>query len=197
LAHDPRIDAKIADAAEFARPILKHLRALVHEAIPEAGEAIKWGMPHFTYKGKNVAGMAAFKAHCAFMIHGEGRQGDGQAMGQFGRITCVADLPSETEIIAKLRAARGRIDSGGTPRIPPGSTATKAPRTIAVPEDFSVALAANPAAAQFWDELAPSHRYEYLQWIIEAKREETRTRRIGQALEWLGEGKRRNWKYER
>lgn len=201
MGHDPRIDEKIATAAGFARPILEHLRALVHKAVPEAGEAIKWGMPHFTYRGKNIAGMAAFKAHCAFMIHGEGRQtaenAGGEAMGQFGRIASMADLPPEAELVAKLHAARARIDAGGTAQKRTAAAAPRAPRIIEMDEGLSVALAANPAAAQFWDGLAPSHRYEYLQWISEAKREETRAKRIGQALEWLAEGKRRNWKYER
>jgi uncharacterized protein YdeI (YjbR/CyaY-like superfamily) len=118
-------------------------------------------------------------------------------MGQFGRIVSLADLPSETELVTKLQAARARIDLAGTARKQPSPPALRTPRTLATPEDFSVALAANPAAAQFWEGLAPSHRYEYLQWITEAKRDETRSRRIGQALEWLAEGKRRNWKYER
>lgn len=196
MSRDPRIDDKIAGAAPFARPILEHLRALVHRTIPEAGEAIKWGMPHFTYKGKNIAGMAPFKAHCAFMIHGDGRQGD--AMGQFGKIASIEDLPSEAELAAKLREAQARIDSEGTAlKRPPAAATPKAPRTIDVPEDFDAALAGDPAAAQFFGGLAPSHRYEYLEWITEAKRPETRARRIGQALEWLAEGKRRNWKYER
>jgi uncharacterized protein YdeI (YjbR/CyaY-like superfamily) len=201
MAHDPRIDEKIAQAADFARPILEHLRALVHEAVPEAGEAIKWGMPHFTYKGKNIAGMAAFKAHCAFMIHGEGRQGEGDAvgegMGSFGKIAALAELPANSELIAKLRAARARIDQSGSAQKRERSAPRAASRTIEMPEDFAAALASNPAVARFFDGLAPSHRYEYLEWITGAKRDETRARRIGQALEWLAEGKRRNWKYER
>ena len=195
---DPRIDDKIAKAADFARPILEHWRALVHKTIPEVAEAIKWGMPHFTYKGKNIAGMAPFKAHCAIMIHGAGRQEsakDGGGMGSLGKLTRLEDLPSDDVLATRLREAQGRIDRGekepwreGPPRPKP---------TIAVPQDFGAALAANPAAAQFFDGLAPSHRYEYLQWITEAKRDETRVKRLGQALEWLAEGKRRNWKYER
>jgi uncharacterized protein YdeI (YjbR/CyaY-like superfamily) len=193
MARDSRIDEKIAEAAPFARPILSHLRELVHLAISDAGEAIKWGMPHFTYKGKNVAGMAAFKAHCAFMVHGEGRQGE--AMGQYGRIASLEDLPPDAELMAKLREAQARIDVEGTAMKRP--SVSRAARVIEVPEDFSAALAANPAAAQFFDGLAPSHRYQYLEWITGAKRPETRAKRIGEALEWLAQGKRRNWKYER
>jgi uncharacterized protein YdeI (YjbR/CyaY-like superfamily) len=200
MKRDPRIDDKIASAPPFARPVLERLRALVHETVPEAHEAIKWGMPHFTYKGKNIAGMAAFKAHCAFMIHGEGRQGEGEreGMGSFGKIASLADLPPDAELAAKLHAARERIDQAGTadPRVRAGGS-KPAPRAIEVPEDFNAALAATPAAAQVFDGLAPSHRYEYLEWITGAKRPETRAKRIGEALEWLAEGKRRNWKYER
>jgi uncharacterized protein YdeI (YjbR/CyaY-like superfamily) len=198
---NPGIDAKIGAAAPFAQPILAHLRALVHETIPGVGEAIKWGMPHFTYKGKNIAGMAAFKAHCAFMIHGEGRQGEsgkgGGGMGSFGKIASLDDLPPDAELAAKLRAAQARIDEAGTAQKRKSVGGRPAARTIEVPDDFSVALAASPAAAQVFDGLAPSHRYEYLEWITGAKRPETRARRIGEALEWLAEGKRRNWKYER
>ena len=193
MERDPRIDEQIARAADFARPILEHLRALVHRAIPEAGEAIKWGMPYFTYKGKNLAAMAGFKAHCAFSIHGESHEGEG--MGTLGRITTLADLPDDVELARRLHEAQARIDRGET--APARSAAPRAKRTIEVPENFSAALAATPAAAQFFDRLAPSHRYEYLEWITEAKRPETRAKRIGQALEWLAEGKRRNWKYER
>ena len=193
MTRDPRIDEKIATAADFARPILEHLRALVHRTVPDAREAIKWGMPHFTYNGKNIAAMAAFKAHCSFSIHGESHEGEG--MGTLGKIGALADLPNDTELAERLQAARERIDCGEKQawrQAPP-----RPKRTIEVPEDFSVALAATPAAARVFDGLAPSHRYEYLEWITEAKRPETRARRIGEALEWLAEGKRRNWKYER
>ncbi len=194
MERDPRIDDKIAKAADFARPILEHWRSLVHRTVPGVEEAIKWCMPHFVYKGKNIAGMAPFKAHCAVMIHGDGRQ-ETEGMGSYGKLTSLEDLPPDAELVAKLQAAMGLIDRGEQPawrREPP-----KPKRTIEVPEDFNVALAANPAAAQFFDGLAPSHRYEYLEWITEAKRPETRAKRIGEALEWLAEGKRRNWKYER
>jgi uncharacterized protein YdeI (YjbR/CyaY-like superfamily) len=197
VGHDPRIDEKIAKAAPFARPILEHFRALVHEAVPEADEAIKWGMPHFTYKGKNIAGMAAFKAHCAVIIHGEGRQGENEGMGSYGKVAALSDLPPQVELAAKLKEAKARIDATGTARKRPTEPTRQARRTIELPEDFGAALATNPAAAQYWDGLAPSHRYEYLEWITGARREETRVKRIRQALEWLGEGKRRNWKYER
>jgi uncharacterized protein YdeI (YjbR/CyaY-like superfamily) len=131
------------------------------------------------------------------IIHGEGRQGETEGMGSYGKVASLADLPPEAELAAKLTEAKARIDEAGTARKKPATPEARAPRTIEMQEDLSVALAANPAAAQTWEGLAPSHRYEYLEWITEAKREETRAKRIGQALEWLAEGKRRNWKYER
>ena len=193
MGHDPRIDEKIAKAAPFARPILEHWRALVHKTVPGVEEAIKWGMPHFVYKGKNIAGMAPFKAHCAVLVHGDGRQ-ESEGMGSYGKLTKLEDLPPDAELVAKLQRAMGMIDRGEQPA---WRQQPKPKATIDVPQDFAAGLAANPAAAQFWDGLAPSHRYEYLQWITEAKRDETRVKRLGQALEWLAEGKRRNWKYER
>ena len=194
MQRDPRIDDKIAGAAPFARPILEHWRALIHATVPGVEEAIKWGMPHFVYKGKNIAGMAPFKAHCAVMIHGDGRQ-ETEGMGSYGKLTKLEDLPPDEILAGRLREAMRMIDHGEQPawrQQPP-----KPKATIEVPQDFAAGLAANPDAASFWDGLAPSHRYEYLQWITEAKRDETRVKRLSQALEWLAEGKRRNWKYER
>lgn len=191
---DPRIDAYIAEAGDFAQPILAHLRALVGRTLPDCEETIKWGMPHFTVGGKNVAGIAAFKAHCALVIHGDGRQGD--AMGQYGKLTTIADLPAEAELVAKLRAVAERIAATGKG----ARTAAKPPvpkAEIAVPDDFAVALGASPPARATFDAFAPSHRREYLEWIVEARRPETRARRIAQAVEWLADGKKRNWKYEK
>ncbi len=194
---DPRIDAYIVNAAPFARPILTRLRAVVHQVLPGAEETIKWGMPHFTLAGKNVAGMAAFKAHCSFVIHGDGRQGAparGEGMGQFGKIASLDDLPPEAELRDHLASAAERIathGSAGRPR----SRATRPETTV--PDDLAAALAASPAAKVTFDGFAPSHRRDYLDWIVGAKRAETRSSRIAQAIEWLAEGKKRNWKYEK
>ena len=190
---DPRIDAYIANAAPFAQPILTRLREIVHAALPGAEETIKWGMPHFMIGGKNVAGMAAFKAHCAFTVHGEGRGGS-EGMGQHGKLTSVADIPPEADLAAKLNDAVARIETAGSAAPKRAKSAPKA--EIAVPDDFAAALASNPRAEATLEGFAPSHRREYLEWITEAKREETRAKRIAQAVEWLAEGKKRNWKYE-
>ena len=193
---DPRVDAYIDKAAPFAQPILTHLRALVRRALPEAEETIKWGMPHFTVAGKNVAGIAAFKAHCAFVIHGDGRQGEpeGEGMGGYGKIAALSDLPAEAELEAKVKEAAQRVATIGTALKP--KTRKPAKPEIPMPGDFADALAAQPKAKATLDAFSPSQRREYLEWITEAKQAATRERRITQAIAWLADGKKRNWKYE-
>ena len=193
MAQDPRIDAYIAKAAPFAQPILTYLRDLVHRTIPEAGEDIKWGMPCLTYSGKNLAGMAAFKAHCSFGVHGDGRAIEG--MGQYGKMSSLGDMPSDATIVIALLAAKDRIDSTGT-ALKIASKPKVAKPEIPMPGDFAAELAKAQGARECFDSWAPSHRREYLEWITEAKRPETRTKRIAEASEWIAEGKKRNWKYE-
>ena len=141
MASDPRIDAYIAKSADFARPILEHVRELVHKTIPGAGEAIKWGMPHFTHNDKSIAGMAAFKAHCAVMVHGDGRQDQRDGMGSYGKITALKDLPADADLAAKFIEARDRIDTEGTAvrRSPRAAPKPELP----VPQDFEAALREN------------------------------------------------------
>lgn len=171
---DPRIDDYFDNAALFAKPILTHLRALVHRALPHVEEGIKWGMPHFMIGGKNVAGIAAFKAHCALVLHGEGRQGGGEGMGSYGKIGSLADLPADEILVAKLQDAAKALDEGRKSTRP-----KKSPKPeIAVPDDFAIALKGSPAARAPMDKLAPSHRREYLEWITSAKQAATRERRI-------------------
>jgi uncharacterized protein YdeI (YjbR/CyaY-like superfamily) len=193
MAKDARVDEYIGKAADFAQPILQHLRATVHRALPDAVETIKWGMPHFTVNGKNVAGIAGFKAHCAFVIHGDGRQGD--AMGQYGKITGLADLPSEADLIAGLQTARSRILEQGSATKKP--VARKPKPEIPMPADFAAALAQVPEAQSVFEGFSPSARRDYLEWITEAKTGATRAKRMVQAIEWIALGKKRNWKYEK
>ena len=196
MSTDPRIDAYIAKQADFARPILEHLRRVVRETVPEVEETLKWSMPHFTYKGRLFAGMAAFKAHATFglwqasAVLGEtGSERD--AMGQFGRLTSLDDLPPEAELRALLKRAAEVAQAGPKPR------PKKPPKPeLPVPEELRAALDAEPKAAATFDGFPPSCRREYVEWVVEAKRPETRAKRIAQAVEWLAEGKRRNWKYE-
>jgi uncharacterized protein YdeI (YjbR/CyaY-like superfamily) len=198
MTHDPRIDAYIGRQADFARPILEHLRGVVHAACPEAEETLKWGMPHFLYKGQMLAGMAAFKAHATFGFRRAkevlGETGaEREAMGQFGRLTSVADLPPEEALRAMVREAMALTDSGGRPA-GPGAAPKPEPETS---PELEAALAASPAARAAFDGFPPGARREYVEWVVEAKRPETRDKRIAQAVEWLAEGKRRNWKYEK
>jgi uncharacterized protein YdeI (YjbR/CyaY-like superfamily) len=196
MSRDPRIDAYIARKAEFARPILEHLRRIVHEAAPEVEETIKWSMPHFTYKGRLFAGMAAFKAHATFGLwQASAVLGDPgpkrEAMGQFGRITAIGDLPPEEELKAIIRRAADHAAQGPKPR-------PKKPRLLLdTPPDLDAALDSSPAARATFDGFTPGCRREYVEWVVEAKRPETRSKRIAQAVEWMAEGKKRNWKYEK
>jgi uncharacterized protein YdeI (YjbR/CyaY-like superfamily) len=196
MARDERVDTYIARQADFARPILEHLRAVVHGACPDCEEAIKWSMPAFLYKGKLLAGMAAFKAHTTFglwersAVSDQAEIKDG-AMGQFGRITSIADLPPPERLSEMVRAAVAAVDSGA--KAPRPRSSKPEPE---MPADLASALAVNPAAQATFDGFPPSCRREYLEWVIEAKRPETRARRVTQAVEWMADGKRRHWKYE-
>ena len=193
---DPRIDAYIEHAAPFARPILAHVRALVHRACPQVEETIKWGMPTFVHAGGILCGMAAFKQHASFGfwrhadVVGEGEPRDG--MGSYGKMTSLDDLPPRTTLLAHLRKAMQLNEAGlKSPKRKPAPR--PAPDT---PEDLAAALANNKAANATFDAFPPGCRREYIEWIVEAKREETRAKRLAQAVEWMAEGKRRNWKYE-
>jgi uncharacterized protein YdeI (YjbR/CyaY-like superfamily) len=193
--HDPRIDAYIAARADFARPILTNLRARVHAASPEIGEAVKWSMPFFTYRGKNLCNMAGFKAHAAFGFW-QGKAiggGDDSAMGQFGRLTSLSDLPDDAALADLLAKAMAQIDAGEKPRA--DKAAPRAP--LPVPDDLRDAIAADTAADTAWAAFTPGKIRDYVEWIVEAKQPATRARRIAQAVEWIGEGKGRNWKYEK
>lgn len=196
MARDPRIDAYIERAAPFAQPILRHVRALVHEACPEVEESIKWGMPSFSHAGGILCGMAAFKRHASFgfwkhaLVVGEGEPRDG--MGSYGKLASLQDLPPDKTLLAHLRKAM-QLNEAGV-KSPVRKAAPKpSPDT---PADLAAALAGNKAAQATFDAFPPSCRREYIEWIVEAKRAETRTKRLAQAIAWMAAGKRRNWKYE-
>ncbi|HEY0504011.1 MAG TPA: YdeI/OmpD-associated family protein [Lysobacter sp.] len=197
MAHvDPRVDAYIAKSAEFARPLLAQVREVVHAACPEAEETLKWGMPSFTWRGRILCGMAAFKQHMTLWFwHGKdivGGAGQDEAMGQFGRITGKADLPGKRELRDYVKQAMALAESGA--RRPAAKKA--APKAeLAIPDDLATALRGNAKARATFEGFAPSYRRYYIEWLVEAKREDTRARRLRQAVEWLAEGKPRNWKY--
>lgn len=193
---DARIDSLIEKAAPFAQPILRRLREIVHSASPDLEEAIKWGMPAFLYRGKILANMAAFKAHAVFGIwrgpEAEKEMGRaGEAMGSLGRLTSLDDLPPTETLLRTIREAMAAIDAGA-----PRRAAARPRPELSVPDDFSAAIRANAAAYKVFESFAPSHRRDYVEWIVTAKRDDTRARRIAQSVEWLSEGKKRHWKYE-
>ena len=194
---DPRVDAYIAKSAGFAQPILTEIREAVHASCPDVEEEMKWSFPHFVYKGV-LCSMAAFTQHAAFgfwkgsLVLGRGKNAD--AMGQFGRITKRSDLPSKNILAGYIRKAAALNEQGvKVPRAPRRA----APKIVKVPGDLAAALKRNKKAQAGFDGLSPGHKREYIDWITEAKSDETRRRRLAQAIEWMAEGKSRNWKYER
>ncbi len=194
LILDPRIDNYIFEAADFLQPVLRWLRHCIHSACPEVEESIKWGMPFFSYKGCRLAGMAAFKNHAAFGFWQRRKLAtgkEGTAMGQFGKLKSVSDLPAAREFAAMVREAMNLIDSGVQASGPRGPANAK----MQVPEELLQALANDPIAARQFNAFPPSARRDYCDWISDAKRPETRSRRLAQTLTWLKEGKKRNWKY--
>jgi uncharacterized protein YdeI (YjbR/CyaY-like superfamily) len=196
MSRDPRVDDYIAKAQPFARPILTHLRDVIHAACPDAVETIKWSRPFFEHKGRMFAALGAFKAHASLILwrmgEGDATSREREGMGDFGKIASLADLPPDAEVIAAVREAMAAIDTGKPAR------AKKAPRPeLPVPDELAAALAEAPGAKATFDGFSPSQRRDYNEWIGEAKRPETRAARVAQAIEWLFEGKPRHWKYQK
>ena len=190
------IDAYIAKAQPFARPILESVRERVHAVIPDVEEAMKWSMPAYLVAGKIVLITSSFKAHAALNFWRGQEIGDGQpkagAMGQFGRLTSVDDLPPDRELDALIREAAAIAKTAPAPR--KAKHAPKPPPELH--PDFAAALARAPKAKAALEAFPPSAQRDYFEWISEAKQDATRQKRIATAVEWLGEGKRRHWKYE-
>ncbi len=191
---DPRVDAYIAKVPEFARPILTTLRATVHAAVPDVEETIKWGAPHFDYKGM-LLGMASFKHYAAMhfwkekLIFGKDVK---RLNAELGRLTAPADLPSKSVLTGYIKKAAALNDNGvKIERV------RREARPIRVPPDLASALKKNATAQAAFQEFSPSRKREYIEWLTGARTDETRTRRLTQAIEWIAEGKSRNWKYEK
>ncbi|HEV7121990.1 MAG TPA: YdeI/OmpD-associated family protein [Rhodanobacter sp.] len=195
--HDPRIDAYIGKSADFARPILEHLRAAVHAACPAVEETVKWGMPFFSYNAAPMCMMAAFKQHCSFgfwlskEVTG-GSEEDG--MGQFGKLASLKDLPPDKQLATWLKKAMA-LSEAGVKKARPKAAAKPAPT---LPDDLAALLAQkkHAPARKAYDGFGPGAQREYVDWIGEAKTDVTRQKRIATTLEWLAEGRKRNWKYE-
>jgi len=201
---DPRVDAYIERAAEFAKPVLKHLRELVHRGCPEAQETMKWSFPHFQYKGM-LCSMASFKAHCSFTFWKAGlikkqnasaglsTGAEKEGMGNLGRITAPGDLPGDAVLVALVRQAAQLNDQGvQKPRPKP-----REKKPLRVPAELAAALKKNARARANFEEFSRSHKGEYAEWIGEAKTAETRARRVAETVKLLAAGKHRYWKYER
>lgn len=197
--YNPLVDKKIAASQPFAQPIMNHLRELVHKAVPEVTEEIKWGHTFFLLDGKPFANLAAFKEHCSFGFWKNEIVKDiialgydpKSSMGAFGRITSMKDIPSSNEMTALLKKAAELA------RVPSAPKKKAAPKPeLPVPDPLAAALKKSKAATKHFQEFSTACRREYIEWINEAKREETRGKRIAQAIEWIAEGKQRNWKYQ-
>lgn len=197
---DKRVDAYIAKAAPFAQPILNHLRDLIHKGCPDVEETIKWSFPNFNYKG-TFCSMAAFKEHCAFgfwkaaLMKDADKMKDNQqnAMGHAGKIKSLSDLPPDKILTGWIKEA-AKLNDDGIKLLPRKKTEKK---DLIIPGYFTKALSKNKKALKIFEDFSPSHKREYMEWITETKTEETRNRRMDTAIEWIANGKGRNWKYER
>lgn len=199
--YNTAVDAYIAKSQPFAQPILEHIRELVHKACPDVEEKIKWSMPFFDYKGKMMCHMAAFKQHCAFGFFQAALMNEPMliqnaasesAMGHLGKITALKDLPSDKKIIGLIKNAMKVTDDGKRMVKKPVEKSE-----YIVPAYIISAIKKNKKALATFEAFAPSHRKEYATWIDEAKTDETKNKRIAQTIEWLLEGKSRNWKYQK
>jgi uncharacterized protein YdeI (YjbR/CyaY-like superfamily) len=197
---DPWVDAYIERSQDFAKPILNHIRELVHAACPDVVEKKKWSFPHFDYKGEMMCSMAAFKEHCALnfwkqsLLESSVFPAEKTAMGSFGRITSVKDLPND-KTIKKLIVDAMKLNDAGI-KVAKTKPASER-KEIVVPKILKAALATNALASETFNNFPYSCKKEYVEWIHEAKTDATRDKRVATTVEWLFEGKRRNWKYEK
>lgn len=199
--YSSKIDSYIEKSQDFAKPILHYIRETVHEYCPDAEEMMKWSFPHFIYKGKNLCAMASFKQHCTFGFWLEKEMKTMQeithdieknSMFSLGKITKTEDLPSKPQLKKAILEAMELTDMGVTLK-----KAAPSKTEMEIPDYFQTALNDNPKALGFFEKASPSYRKEYITWLTEAKTEATRNKRMEQALEWIEEGKGRNWKYEK
>lgn len=201
---NPQVDAYIAKSQPFARPVLEHIRKVVHKGCKDVVETIKWSFPNFDYNGKILCSMASFKQHCAFgfwlanemqTMEPYRRKGEAETsngMGHFGKITSIKDLPAEKELIKMIKEAMELSDKGVVVKRTTPSTAE-----LVVPDELKKALAKNKTAKTNFEKFSPSQRKEYINWVNDAKTDATRDKRIATTVEWVTEGKGRNWKYEK
>ena len=197
MPYNKQFDAYIAKSPDWAQPILTSLRATVHEACPDVNEELKWSSPTFTYHGI-MCGMVAFKQYATFHFW-KGELVTGTALGaggmgaaaQFGRMTSIKDLPPKRQLVSYIKKAMKLNEDGVKVDRPKKKRAT-----LAMPDYFMAAIKKNKKALAAYEKFSPSHRREYIEWIIDAKADATRDKRVAQAVEWMAEGKARNWKYQ-
>lgn len=200
---EAKVDAYIAKSADFAKPVLNHFRALIHKTCLDAVEVVKWGMPHFDYANGPMAHMASFKQHCAIGFWKASLMKNGkklvdkakteEAMGHLGKITSLKDLPKDTVLVKYIKEAMRLNEEGIKVVAKKPSAADK--KNLVVPDYFMEALSKNKKALKTFEEFSYSNKKEYVTWVTEAKTEETRNKRMADAVEWMSEGKIRNWKY--
>ncbi|MBC7902149.1 MAG: YdeI/OmpD-associated family protein [Gemmatimonadaceae bacterium] len=203
MATNPKTDAYIENTADFAKPILTHLRKIVHKACPQVVETFKWNSPTFEYKGL-LCSIASFKSYCSFGFWKAslmkdaatlvGEKGIGAA-GNLGKLTTLKDLPSDKVLVEWIKEAMRLNDENI--KLPKDKPRKYDKIEVSVPEYFTAALKKQKVAAKVFEAFSYSHRKEYIEWITEAKTEATREKRVQQALEWIAEGKGRNWKYQK
>lgn len=194
----PGVDAYIAKAAPFARPILEKIREAFHAA-GDVDEVLKWNFPHFEHKGI-VGSMAAFKGHVSWGFWKAKLMSDpkgilspvGDTSMGGSKVTSEKELPPKKVLVEYVREAI-RLNEDGLKVERPKSTRSVAP--LEVPDDLAAALKKDRKARTTFDGFTEGQRRDYLEWITEAKQEATRQKRLATTLEWLAEGKQRNWKY--
>lgn len=198
------IDKYITNAADFAKPILAHWRRLIHERCPEVIEVLKWGIPHFEYKNENIFVIASYKNHCSFSFLKESLMTDPRLKANkelkpiqkfLGKVTKQENLPPDEEFIAMLDEAVQLNEKGI--KIQREKPANEKPKVFETPDYLLAALIAKPKAKEVFDSKSNSFRKEYIIWITDAKTDETRQKRISEALEWIAEGKGRFWKHQK
>jgi uncharacterized protein YdeI (YjbR/CyaY-like superfamily) len=193
---NPEVDAYISKVQPFAKPILKRLRTIIHKTCPKVKEEIKWGAPFYLYQDRVLCATMAFKAHCALVfwkgaLIGKTNKKAKDELKRLRRIPCLENLPPEKDLSAYLK--RGMHLNEPTTKLPPRE---KRSAPLEAPSDLTKALRGHPKAKATFDSFTPTKRKDYIYWIIGAKTEETRERRLETAIEWMAEGKSRNWKYE-
>ena len=204
--YNPKVDKYIGSAQEFAQPVMNHLRELTHKGCPQVEETIKWGMPFFEFRGKIVCCMAAFKKHCRFGFWGkeirvvlrEAKVAGMNGAGWFDRLTHVNELPADKQMIDFVRQAAVMIESGSytSPIAARNQKAKAKSSTVKMTREFAAALKKNKKATTSFAPFSLSGKLEYVEWVADAKRPDTRDKRIATAVKWISEGKQRNWKYQ-